>query len=228
MPALAIGKRVIVSSGVNVEQADVAAAEKLGRHRHSSPVRALGGLSEIADQAPAMTICGAVLAGGLIRRNARVAEAGARMLASILVATAIKGVVKRFVSRARPHVLFDQGRYAFEPLGPQGGDWNSFPSGHTADAVAAARGLARVFPQRRAPAYAVAAGIGAVQIPRAKHYPLDVAAGAAIGIAAELIVHLAGRFAYAEAVKLQGERSATKATTASPAVSIEPFTPPCI
>lgn len=171
-----------------VERADIRAAETLGRHRHDPAVRALGSASEIADQLPALAACGAVLAAGLALRRPRVAEAGARMLASVLVATALKSVVKTFVSRARPHMLLDQGRYAFEPLGPDGGDWHSFPSGHTADAVATARGLARVFPQARVAAYIAAGAIGAVQIPRAKHYPLDVAAGAAVGVAAEAIV----------------------------------------
>lgn len=186
-------RRGIASPGADVERADVKAAETLGRHRHDPAIRALGGLSEIADQAPALAVCGAVLAGGLVWGKPGVAEAGARMLASVLVATAIKGVVKKFVSRARPHVLLDEGRYGFEPFGRTGGDWHSFPSGHTADAVAAARGLARALPELSTPAYAAAAGIGAVQVPRAKHYPLDVAAGAAIGIAAEFIVDLAGR-----------------------------------
>jgi membrane-associated phospholipid phosphatase len=117
------------------------------------------------------------------------------MLGSVLVATAIKTVVKKLVSRARPRVLLDEGRYAFEPLGPKGGNWQSFPSGHTADAVAAARGLARVFPGTSIPGYSVAGLIGVVQIPRAKHYPLDVVAGAAVGIAAEFLVDLADRVA---------------------------------
>jgi membrane-associated phospholipid phosphatase len=211
MPAPHPRDRASASSGAEVEQADIRVAEELGRYRDDSTVRALGALSEIADQAPALTVCGIVLIGGLIARKPRVAEAGARMLASVLVATAIKGIVKKSVSRARPHVLLEKGEYRFEKHGPEGGDWHSFPSGHTADAVAAARGLARACPELRAPAYAVAAAIGAVQIPRAKHYPLDVAAGAVIGIAAEFVVDLAGRYAWAEAVGSRRSHSAERA-----------------
>jgi membrane-associated phospholipid phosphatase len=178
----------VASSGTRVEEADIAAAETLGQLRHDPSVRALGAMSEIADQLPALAVCAAISAGGFIAGRPRVTEAGARMLASVVLATAIKSIIKRFVSRARPHVLLDEGQYDFGRKSEDGGEWHSFPSGHTADAVAAARGLARIFPATSAPAYAVAAGIAAIQIPRAKHYPLDLAGGAAVGIVSELVI----------------------------------------
>jgi membrane-associated phospholipid phosphatase len=181
----------VATSGTKVEEADIAAAETLGRHRNEPAVRAVGAFSELADQAPASALCGAVIAAGLISGRPKLAEAGIRMLGSVLVATAIKSVIKGLVSRARPHVLIEEGDYAFEPGGGGDGDWHSFPSGHTADAVAAAQGLVRIFPAASGPAYAVAAVIGAVQIPRAKHYPIDVAAGVAVGIVAEMAVNVA-------------------------------------
>ena len=181
----------IGSSGTGLEEADIAAATTLGRHRDQPSVKALGTLSEVADQAQALAICGAVLGAGVLLRRPKLAEAGGRMLASVVIATAIKAVTKQLVSRTRPHVLLDQDRYAFEPLGPKKRDWNSFPSGHTADAVAAARALVRLYPSSSTPAYVVAGGIAAIQVPRARHYPLDVAAGAAIGVVAELIVNVA-------------------------------------
>ncbi|HEY0353825.1 MAG TPA: phosphatase PAP2 family protein, partial [Enterovirga sp.] len=127
-------------------------------------------------------------AAGLIAGRPKLAGAGARMLASVLLATALKTALKNSVTRTRPHVLIDDGAYEFGTSGPDDGDWQSFPSGHTADAAAAARALTRVFPQTSAPAYGLAAVLAAVQIPRAKHYPLDVAAGALVGLAAEAIV----------------------------------------
>ena len=153
-------------------------------------------MSEVADQMPAYALSGAVLGLGLITGRMKVAEAGGRMLASLLVATALKSAAKRIVSRTRPHMLLDEGEYELAVFPPDDGDWQSFPSGHTADAVAAARALARVFPGASGPAYAAAALIGAVQIPRAKHYPLDVAAGAVVGLAAEAIVDGAAALAF--------------------------------
>ncbi|MDB5511269.1 MAG: phosphatase family protein [Enterovirga sp.] len=137
-----------------------------------------------------------MLGAGLALKRPKVAEAGARMLGSVLLATALKSAVKRLVSRTRPNVLLDEGIYAVEPLGPDEGPWHSFPSGHTADATAMARALARVYPGATLPAYGAALAIGAVQVPRGAHYPVDVAAGLVVGAAAEAIVHQAARAAH--------------------------------
>jgi membrane-associated phospholipid phosphatase len=97
-------------------------------------------------------------------------------------------VLKHVVSRTRPHVLLDEGRYAVQAFGPHKGPWQSFPSGHTAGSVAAARALARADPGASGPVYAGAAAIALVQLPRGKHYPSDVVAGAVVGVVAEAIV----------------------------------------
>jgi hypothetical protein len=172
----------------SLEEADIAVAERLARHRGHPAVRAAGWLSGIGDQPPLFAISGAVLAFGLVAGRPRAAEAGGRMLASCLVATWIKGGLKRVVSRTRPNVLLDHGRYAVEPLGPDEGPWNSFPSGHTAGSVAVARALARSWPHARGPAYAGAAAIAMIQVPRGAHYPIDILAGALVGLAAEATV----------------------------------------
>lgn len=193
MSATDLEHPAVASSGTRIEEADIAAAESLGRHRHHPAIRSLGAASEIADQAPAFALSGALAGIGLLAGRPKLAEAGTRMLASTLVATAIKSVVKGLVSRARPTVLLDEGRYGFEGPRDDGGPWHSFPSGHTADAVAGARALARVYPGASAPAYVLAAAIGAIQIPRAKHYPLDVAVGALVGVVSEIVVEVAWR-----------------------------------
>ena len=171
-----------------VEEADLAVAEQAAEVRHHPVTRALGHLSDVADQPPMLTLGALVLAGGLITGQRRIAEAGGRLLASVALATAIKTVVKRVVVRTRPHVLADGGRYETGWLGATDGPHSSFPSGHTADAVAAARAVVRVYPEARLPLYGAAAAIGTIQIPRCAHYPSDITAGALVGLAAEAIV----------------------------------------
>jgi membrane-associated phospholipid phosphatase len=182
-----------------IEEADIAvsaAAEPLTRH----PVtKALGQVSEIADQPPMFTLGSLVLAGGVLSGSPRATEAGLRLLLSVAIATALKTGAKTLFARTRPYVLHNEGRYETELLGPVDKDHNSFPSGHTADAVAAARSLARTFPEARKPAYAGAAAIGLIQVPRGAHHPLDVAAGALVGLAAE---------ALADAILERGARAA--------------------
>jgi membrane-associated phospholipid phosphatase len=180
---------VVAETGTKVEEADIATAENLGQHRNEPAVRAVGAVSEVADQAPSIALCGALLILGIIAERPKLAEAGGRMLASVLLATAIKSATKRMITRTRPNVVLDRGEYDFGMESSERGDHQSFPSGHTADAVAAARGLARVSPGASGAAYAAAVVIAAVQVPRAKHYPLDLLAGAAVGIISEALVH---------------------------------------
>ena len=57
----------------------------------------------------------------------------------------------------------------------------SFPSGHTAAAVAFASGVSRVLPAAGAPLHVLAALVGYSRVHTGVHYPGDVVAGAVIG-----------------------------------------------
>lgn len=179
---------VEASGHLEVERVDVLVSEGMSEGRDHPAIRALGFLSEVADQAPAFATCGAVLAFGLATGRPRAAEAGARMLCSVLVATALKSAVKALVSRTRPAAVSDGQSYGFSLLGPDGPEDHSFPSGHTADAVAAARAVGRVYPAATGAGYALAGAIALIQLPRGKHYPLDLAAGAVVGLVSEAVV----------------------------------------
>jgi membrane-associated phospholipid phosphatase len=173
----------------DVEEADVAVSAEAAKLRHTPIVRAVGTLSELADQPPMFALGSALLGAGLASGNRRLAECGGRVLASVALATAVKSVVKATVVRTRPSVLVEEGRYETGLMGPNEGPWNSFPSGHTANAVAAARSVARTYPRLNGVGHAVAAGIGLIQVPRAAHHPIDVLAGALVGYAAEAAVN---------------------------------------
>lgn len=168
-----------------LEGVDVALAARLASHKNHPLVRMLGAVGEIGDQPPLAALSCAVLAYGLVRRHPRVSRLGLSMLGSLVLATAVTGGLKRLVSRTRPHVLLDEGRYAVAWLGRSEGPSRSFPSGHTAGSVAVARAFARGYPEARQAAYAGASAVALVQLPRGAHYPLDVVAGALIGICVE-------------------------------------------
>lgn len=172
-----------------VEEADRKVARAVAPARHSTPVKLLGTLSEIADQPQLITVCAVMLAAGLVRRDARLARTGARMLAAELLATAIKSAVKHRVDRTRPRVVDDGGDYRMQPGTSHDSDDSSFPSGHTAGAVSVAGAIGRGYPELRTAAYSAAAVIAVVQIPRCQHYASDLLAGALIGFAAEAAVH---------------------------------------
>lgn len=176
-----------------VEAVDIAVAREAADLQKRPLIKLLGQASEMADQPPLAAISIATLAAGLLLRRPRLAIAGARMLAAHGVATAIKGQVKRAVDRTRPYVLAEEQRYIVRKGQEKDTRYNSFPSGHTAGAVAVAQAIARTHPPAALPARLWAAAIAAIQIPRCAHYPSDVAAGALIGLAGDGIVRLAER-----------------------------------
>jgi membrane-associated phospholipid phosphatase len=59
----------------------------------------------------------------------------------------------------------------------------SFPSAHAASSLAAATAMARIEPRARAPLYALAAAICVGRPYLGMHYPSDVLAGVAVGVA---------------------------------------------
>jgi membrane-associated phospholipid phosphatase len=172
-----------------VEQVDIAATRQLARYHHNPALRAVTAFSQLADQPPLLAASGAVVAWGLLTGDRRLARRGGHLVASVALATLLKGTVKRALSRTRPNMLLDEGRYRVEPLGPDEGPWHSFPSGHMAGSVALARAIFRCWPSAWRPAYAAAAVVGLVQVPRGAHYPSDVLAGAVVGVAAEAVVY---------------------------------------
>ena len=175
---------------IAIEQADLALAGKAGKLRKHPVVEALGTVSEMADQPPLIALSVATAITGLVLRRPTIAVAGLRMLSAHVLATAIKTRVKRTVDRTRPYVLTEEGDYAIERGGSHDPRLNSFPSGHTAGAVAVAEAVARTFPKGGWLARSWAVAIAAIQIPRCAHYPSDIAAGAAIGLAGDRLVRL--------------------------------------
>ena len=119
------------------------------------------------------------------------------MLVSHEAATLAKRAVKNRVERWRPHSADDSAQVKPRKGHSRASELNSFPSGHSAGAFAVASAFAGEYPEYRASALAAAGTVAAVQVPTASHYPSDVAAGTAIGLATEALVGLAWRGARA-------------------------------
>ncbi|WP_294262184.1 phosphatase PAP2 family protein [uncultured Sphingomonas sp.] len=167
-----------------IEAADLRVTRALAPQRHKPEVKEAGRWSEIADQPPLIALSAAVLVAGLAARHAGVARTGGRMLAAHLLATWVKTAIKRSIDRTRPDEALDDG-YRAEPGDSEAHELSSFPSGHTAGAVAVAEAVAREAPGLAAPMRLFAAAVALVQLPRAKHFVSDVVVGAAIGWASE-------------------------------------------
>lgn len=171
-----------------IEKRDLKIARATRPVRNHPAMRIIGDLSEVADQPPTRALIGATLVAGALGRNRKLTEAGARMLVAHQLATSIKSAIKATVDRTRPYVVLDGGHYESGKGEHDEAKFNSFPSGHSAGAVAVARSIGRDYPGAATPAMAVAIGLAAVQVPRGKHFVSDVVAGVLIGLAADLAV----------------------------------------
>jgi membrane-associated phospholipid phosphatase len=171
--------------------ADEAAAEAALPYQGSPAMEALGRFAELGDQPPLRILCAAVIAAGLAGGDRRLARTGVRMLVAHTLATLAKDFVKERVDRTRPSAKDKQGKdHVPKPGSDSSKEETSFPSGHSAGAAAVAWAVARDYPGLAAPAYAAGGALALAQIPRCAHYPTDVGAGLAIGIAAEAVVDI--------------------------------------
>jgi len=178
-------------------RADRKTAAAALRHEESLPVRLLEHVADLGDQPPMRILCGSVIAVGLLAGDRRLARVGLRMLAAHTLATLVKDAVKHRVDRTRPRSLDKPGKDAKPRRGDsEAKEETSFPSGHSAGAAAVARAFARSYPEHAAPAFAAAGALALAQIPRCAHYPTDVGAGLAIGVAAEKAVAVAERLVW--------------------------------
>lgn len=109
-------------------------------------------------------------------RTRRAGAAGLLALGCSLLLT--NGLLKHLAQRIRPWLLFDQ----LLPLVHEG-DPNSFPSGHTSAAFAAAVAWARTLPRRwmKAVGLVMAALMGLSRLYVGVHFPVDVLCGALAG-----------------------------------------------
>jgi undecaprenyl-diphosphatase len=121
------------------------------------------------------------LAGGRTGRTA--ARSG--LLSVAATATFVNVVVKPLGRRHRPDrasIGVPLDRHVAMPASA------SFPSGHTAAAVAFASGAGRVSPLASVPLHGLAALVGYSRVHTGVHYPGDVVAGALIGaVVADLV-----------------------------------------
>lgn len=172
-----------------VEELDAAVADVLIPHAEHAVVKALGAISDLSDQEPLYAASAAVLGTAVLLRDGPTWRTGTRILASHLLATGLRGIVKHLVDRTRPEAAARRGGYVLREGRRHESDFNSFPSGHTAGAVAVAMAVGRDNPAARLPALGLATLAGAAQVIRSKHYVTDVVAGAVIGLAADFLVH---------------------------------------
>jgi undecaprenyl-diphosphatase len=110
---------------------------------------------------------------------------GIRLAMAAMLGSGVAGVVKRLARRRRPNEAIE----GFQALA-MNPDQFSFPSGHTATAVAIAVAMAHQGAFLGTAAGVLAGGIAVSRVYLGAHYPLDVAVGALIGVATGLLTRV--------------------------------------
>jgi undecaprenyl-diphosphatase len=108
-----------------------------------------------------------------------------RVGVAVLLAESVSGALKEWIERDRPPLADPDP----EPI-VRLPDTYSFPSGHATVSFACATVLALAVPRLRYPLYALAALISWSRVYVGVHYPLDVVAGAAIGVALAIALRM--------------------------------------
>ncbi len=151
----------------------------------------LGGTGEVHKALQSVEPFGNPYGMAVILLAILVAAPGRLMIVGRIATTGVTGglaagLVKLLVCRSRPnHFDFDhsilESFQGWLPLLSRGGSWQSFPSAHTATAVAFAAALAHQFPRAKWLCYALAALVGLQRIESGQHFASDVLVGAAVG-----------------------------------------------
>ncbi len=124
-------------------------------------------------------ISAAMIVAGSMTHDFTMRDAGRDSLeAEIWAGGIVTPVIKRIAGRARP--IQDEGSHSFHPFNK---NFESFPSGHSTNAWAAATGIASHYDNWIVPtiAYSIAAGVSFSRVNDKAHFFSDVLAGALIG-----------------------------------------------
>lgn len=178
----------IEKAAKSVEKADRAVTHKAAAHRDTPIVKATGFLAEIGDQPQLVATSLGTVVIGLVARRPDMIRGGVRMFAAHAAATFVKSAIKSSIDRTRPEKAIEDGKARFEPGDSDDHAQTSFPSGHTAGAVAVARAVSRDIDGAGAPAALVTGVVAEAQPLNGKHYLSDLVVGAAVGWIAEALV----------------------------------------
>src|SRR4051812_42904363 len=105
----------------------------------SSAFGALDALSKLGDQPAVRLLAGALMVAGTFGRNDRLVRAGARVMIAHEAATLTKNLLKTEIDRTRPRSASGRQEKKLKKGEHTSKEETSFPSGHSAGAIAAAR-----------------------------------------------------------------------------------------
>ena len=149
-----------------------------------SRMNAFSRVSNITGIYAPVAFAGTALLGGIARHDEHLRETGTLAVTAMIDTQLLNTFVKFAADRARPGdtVLSSNGG-TFWPHGAHSSSFDSFPSGHTANAFAVAHVIADEYPgwKVKLAVYSLAAATGFERVQARQHFPSDVLVGGALG-----------------------------------------------
>jgi undecaprenyl-diphosphatase len=164
---------------------DLAAARFVARHATPPVERVLRVVTCLADEKAILAAAGLFWAYSRSMKPGRAtARRADHILGCAVVSAILPHLIKRLVDRKRPDRMVVRRHRNGIPR--SGRAWDSFPSGHAVHLGALAQALGPMVPARLSPyLWPAALSLAATRIMLLAHYPSDVAAGLALGVAVE-------------------------------------------
>jgi undecaprenyl-diphosphatase len=184
MQTVDLGYRQYMRLLDQVRDTDRTLTKKAASRVPAGPAKVLSAVEEAAESTKLWCAAAGVMAWRGGARGRRAAVAG---IAAVVVAQLVSnGVCKQVTGRRRPpKEWIPHDEVEDRP------DSSSFPSGHTAAAVAFTGAVAPAWPVAGALCAVPAAAVAVERVQSGAHYPSDVVAGATIGLATAWLVHRA-------------------------------------
>ena len=147
------------------------------------------------------TLCGLVLLLAILARGRErgagfdraclfLAERAGFLIAVLAVSGLASQVIKHLFGRARPSLIDMVGPFHFDLMAVKS-TYASMPSGHSVSAFAMAVAIGWMAPRLRWPLLFLALLIATSRVVISAHYPSDVIAGAALGVACAIVLRRA-------------------------------------
>ncbi len=174
MPSIVLGSAALLGAGMQV---DMPMLQGIQAHYTGRMAPVLDAVNELGGP-HAFPLAGAAFGASLFTRNQKLQDATFTSFQSLVYAGAVSYGIKAMAGRVRPEDVANA-----KMMRPFSGN-TSFPSGHTTQAFAIVTPWAYYYPGPITYGLvAVAGGTAIARVARNKHWPTDIAAGAALGFA---------------------------------------------
>jgi undecaprenyl-diphosphatase len=138
----------------------------------------VGFINPIGAGVTLLVVCTALALASRVSGRSRLHDASCLAALAFASAGLVEFTLKHLVGRPRPVTALTA-----SPIDPSLAEIDSFPSGHATSVFAVATVFAAYYPRLRWPLYGFAAAIALGRVYLERHYPSDIVAGAAIGMA---------------------------------------------